>query len=52
MEFKDSIQLFNFLTLLRKDAKNREIVPENMIVVPRAQFYAIEIARLREGCNK
>jgi hypothetical protein len=41
---------FNMGTLLRLDAKG-EYEQDNTTVVPRVQFFAIEIARNREGCN-
>ena len=41
---------FNFATLLRVDAK-KEYDPDNTILAPRVQFWAIEIARVREGAN-
>jgi len=50
MSFQDIIEDFNFLTLLRVNCK-KEYTEENTIVVPRIQFYCIEITRLREGHN-
>ncbi len=48
---KDSgIQDFNFGTLLRLDS-TQDYLPENVTVVPRIQFLAIEITRNREGAN-
>jgi hypothetical protein len=41
---------FNMGTLLRLDSKG-EYQPDNTTVVPRVQFFAIELARLREGHN-
>lgn len=48
--FLFSVQDFNMGTLLRLDA-SKDYDPDNTIIVPRIQFFAIEIARLREGCN-
>jgi hypothetical protein len=48
---KDSgVQDYNFGTLLRLDA-SKDYEPDNVTVVPRIQFLAIEIARNREGAN-
>lgn len=44
------IENFDFGTLIRTDA-NKEFSPENSILVVRIEFYAIEIARNREGYN-
>lgn len=41
---------FNFATLMRLNSR-LEYSEENSIVVPRAQFVAIEIARNRLGFN-
>lgn len=49
-KFKNIVEDYSFGTLLRADTygDNSE---ENTILVPRVQFYAIEIARNREGFN-
>uniref|UniRef100_T1IIT6 Polysaccharide biosynthesis domain-containing protein n=1 Tax=Strigamia maritima TaxID=126957 RepID=T1IIT6_STRMM len=44
------IEDFNFATLLRLNPE-LDYSEENSILVPRIQFYAIEIARNREGKN-
>ncbi|EDV22970.1 Protein PBDC1 [Trichoplax sp. H2] len=49
-EFENVVEDFNFGTLIRIDAK-KDYSEENTILVTRIQFYAIEIARNREGCN-
>lgn len=41
---------FSFGSLIRTDA-SREFGPDNSILVIRIQFWAIEIARNREGLN-
>ncbi|XP_039435970.1 protein PBDC1 [Culex pipiens pallens] len=41
---------FSYGTLLRADA-TEEFQPDNAILVVRIQFWAIEVARNREGCN-
>ena len=41
---------FNMATLLRIDA-SKDYEPDNVIIAPRIQFWAIEIARTREGFN-
>eukprot|EP01114_Cavostelium_apophysatum_P023495 TRINITY_DN8873_c0_g1_i1.p1 TRINITY_DN8873_c0_g1~~TRINITY_DN8873_c0_g1_i1.p1 ORF type:complete len:166 (+),score=9.89 TRINITY_DN8873_c0_g1_i1:23-499(+) len=51
MGFERKLPLFNFLTLLRLDA-SKGYEESNTTVVPRTQFWAIEIARLREGHNR
>eukprot|EP01099_Mayorella_cantabrigiensis_P003906 TRINITY_DN2931_c0_g1_i1.p1 TRINITY_DN2931_c0_g1~~TRINITY_DN2931_c0_g1_i1.p1 ORF type:complete len:138 (-),score=27.84 TRINITY_DN2931_c0_g1_i1:135-548(-) len=51
MGYEHKVHDYNFATLLRLDASG-EYTEENTIVVPRTQFYAIEIARNREGVNK
>eukprot|EP01116_Phalansterium_solitarium_P011580 TRINITY_DN27301_c0_g1_i1.p1 TRINITY_DN27301_c0_g1~~TRINITY_DN27301_c0_g1_i1.p1 ORF type:complete len:158 (-),score=39.93 TRINITY_DN27301_c0_g1_i1:191-664(-) len=48
--FKTKVDLYNFLTLLRKDSTG-DYSEHNTIVVPRVQFFCFEIARLREGHN-
>ncbi|PRP75218.1 hypothetical protein PROFUN_08437 [Planoprotostelium fungivorum] len=50
MRFKERVQDFNFLTMLRVDS-SKDYSQENTIVVPRIQFLAIEVARNREGKN-
>lgn len=45
-----SIADYNMGTLLRLDA-SRGYEPDNTTIVPRIQFFAIEIARNREGAN-
>lgn len=49
-KFKNIVEDYSFGTLLRADTKGdyREV---NTILVPRVQFYAIEIARNRENLN-
>lgn len=49
--FKDVIEDYNFATLIRIDS-TKDYSEENTIIVPRIQFYAIEIVRNREGHNK
>nr|CAD7394975.1 unnamed protein product [Timema cristinae] len=49
-QFKDIIEDFSFGTLLRLDSEG-EYSEENSILVSRIQFYAIELARNREGLN-
>ena len=41
---------FSFATLLRLESGD-EYSQSNTVVVPRVQFYAIELARNREGHN-
>ena len=41
---------FSFATLMRLDSSD-EYSQNNTVVVPRVQFYAIELARNREGHN-
>ncbi|XP_065187078.1 protein PBDC1-like [Sycon ciliatum] len=50
MKYEGQIEDFNFGTLLRLDVAG-EYSQENTILVPRVQFYAIEIARNRRGLN-
>lgn len=50
MNYETVVQDFNFATLVRLDSE-RDYAEENTTLVPRVQFYAIEIARNREGCN-
>ncbi|KAJ1521573.1 hypothetical protein ONE63_003228 [Megalurothrips usitatus] len=49
-QFKDEVEDYSFGTLVRLDSSD-EFSQENTTLVPRIQFYAIEIARNREGCN-
>ncbi|CAF1477840.1 unnamed protein product [Adineta ricciae] len=49
-EFRELVDDYNYGTLVRTDAKG-EYSSENTILVVRVQFYAIEIARNREGFN-
>ncbi|NWV18502.1 PBDC1 protein, partial [Origma solitaria] len=48
--FEGVVEDFNYGTLLRLDSR-REYTEENTIFATRIQFFAIEIARNREGCN-
>nr|CAG4645916.1 EOG090X0HAI [Lynceus sp. MCZ IZ 141354] len=48
--FKDILEDFNVGTLLRVDC-TKDYSEENSCIVPRVQFWAIEIARNREGYN-
>ncbi|KAH9376567.1 protein PBDC1 [Haemaphysalis longicornis] len=50
MKFENIVEDFNFATLVRLDSEE-DYAEENTTLVPRVQFYAIEIARNREGCN-
>ena len=47
---KEVVEDFNFATLLRLDCTG-DYSEANTILVTRAQFVAIEIARNREGLN-
>ena len=49
-EIKNLVEDYNFATMLRLNSKE-DYSENNSIVVPRAQFLAIEIARNREGHN-
>lgn len=49
-QYKDSVEDYSFGTLLRLDCTD-EFSEKNTTLVPRIQFYAIEIARNREGFN-
>lgn len=49
-KFKNIVEDYSFGTLMRADAKD-EYTDANTLLVPRIQFYAIEIARNREGIN-
>jgi len=48
--FKNIVEDYSYGTLLRSDASN-DYREENTMLVTRIQFYAIEIARNREGIN-
>lgn len=48
--FKDIVEDYNFGTLLRADCEE-DYTEENSIFTTRIQFYAIELARNREGLN-
>ncbi|TRZ11960.1 hypothetical protein HGM15179_015129 [Zosterops borbonicus] len=50
LRFEGLVEDFNYGTLLRLDSR-REYSEENTIFATRIQFFAIEIARNREGCN-
>ncbi|XP_058715441.1 protein PBDC1 [Poecile atricapillus] len=50
LRFEGVVEDFNYGTLLRLDSRG-EYSPENSILATRIQFFAIEIARNREGCN-
>ncbi|XP_026318787.1 protein PBDC1 isoform X2 [Hyposmocoma kahamanoa] len=49
-KFKNIVEDYSFGTLLRADTKG-DYSEANTILVPRVQFYAIEIARNREKLN-
>ncbi|KAJ9581257.1 hypothetical protein L9F63_023563 [Diploptera punctata] len=49
-KFKGVVEDYNFGTLLRLHTEE-DYTPDNSIIVPRIQFYAIELARNREGLN-
>lgn len=49
-KFKKCVEDYSYGTLLRADA-SRGYDEENSILVTRIQFYAIELARNREGVN-
>uniref|UniRef100_A0A8D8UN51 Protein PBDC1 n=1 Tax=Cacopsylla melanoneura TaxID=428564 RepID=A0A8D8UN51_9HEMI len=49
-KFKDVVEDYNFGTLLRLDSKG-EYSEENTMLSTRIQFYAIELARNKEGLN-
>ncbi|CAB4015129.1 Hypothetical predicted protein [Paramuricea clavata] len=49
--FKGQVEDYNFGTLLRLDSA-KGISDENTTLVPRIQFWAIEIARNCEGLNR
>ncbi|NXG04508.1 PBDC1 protein, partial [Sakesphorus luctuosus] len=50
LKFEGVVEDFNYGTLLRLDSC-REYTEENTIFATRIQFFAIEIARNREGWN-
>ncbi|XP_068891473.1 protein PBDC1 [Aphelocoma coerulescens] len=50
LRFEGVVEDFNYGTLLRLDSR-REYTEENTIFATRIQFFAIEIARNREGWN-
>ncbi|CAJ0651722.1 7447_t:CDS:2 [Entrophospora sp. SA101] len=50
MKYDTKVKDYNFGTLLRKSAK-RGYDEDNTIFVTRMQFYAIEIARNKQGLN-
>ncbi|KAK1883607.1 Protein PBDC1 [Dissostichus eleginoides] len=49
-QFQGLIEDFNYGTLLRLDCE-RDYTEENTIFATRAQFFAVEVARNKEGCN-
>eukprot|EP00731_Ephydatia_muelleri_P021095 Em0013g822a len=49
-KFEDKVKSFNFGTLLRMDS-SKDYSAENTVLVPRAQFLAIEVARNKKGLN-
>lgn len=49
-QFKDIIEDYSMGTLLRADCTD-EYSEQNSILATRIQFYAIELARNREGLN-
>ncbi|XP_077162142.1 protein PBDC1 isoform X2 [Paroedura picta] len=49
-EFDGVVEDFNYGTLLRLDC-SKGYTEENTLLATRIQFFAIEIARNREGCN-
>ncbi|XP_037693285.1 protein PBDC1-like [Choloepus didactylus] len=51
LKFDGIVEDFNYGTLLRLDC-SQGYTEENTIFAPRIQFFAIEIARNREGYNK
>ncbi|XP_028273919.1 protein PBDC1 [Parambassis ranga] len=50
-QFEGLVEDFNYGTLLRLDCE-KDYTEENTIFATRIQFYAVEIARNREGCNE
>ncbi|KAJ8286776.1 hypothetical protein GJAV_G00043170 [Gymnothorax javanicus] len=49
-QFEGAVEDFNYGTLLRLDCQ-KDYTEENTIFVTRIQFFAVEIARNREGYN-
>ena len=49
-QFKDIVEDYSFGTLIRGDCSG-DYLPENSILTSIIQFYAIELARNREGFN-
>ncbi|XP_064383776.1 protein PBDC1-like [Halichondria panicea] len=49
-DFREKVHDFNFATLLRIDS-SKEYDEANTVIVPRAQFLAIEVVRNRQGLN-
>lgn len=49
-QFKDIVEDYSFGTLMRADCTG-EYSEENSILTTRIQFYAIELARNKEGLN-
>ncbi|XP_038133300.1 protein PBDC1 [Cyprinodon tularosa] len=49
-QFEGIVEDFNYGTLLRLDCE-KDYSEENTIFATRVQFFAVEIARNREGCN-
>lgn len=49
-QFKDVVEDYSFGTLLRADC-TEDYTEKNSILTSRIQFYAIELARNREGLN-
>lgn len=50
MNYEGVVEDFNYATMVRLDSE-ADYSEDNTTLVPRVQFYAIEIARNREGCN-
>jgi len=50
MSYEKKVEDFNFATLLRVDSKG-DYSEQNTTIVPRVQFYCLEIARNKEGAN-
>ncbi|XP_014478970.1 PREDICTED: protein PBDC1 [Dinoponera quadriceps] len=49
-QFKDTVEDYSFGTLMRADCTG-EYSEENSILTTRIQFYAVELARNKEGLN-
>uniref|UniRef100_A0A1B6LTT7 Polysaccharide biosynthesis domain-containing protein n=1 Tax=Graphocephala atropunctata TaxID=36148 RepID=A0A1B6LTT7_9HEMI len=49
-KFKNSVENYSFGTLIRIDSEG-EYTEENSMFTTRIQFFAVELARNREGCN-